>query len=75
MSKHKNKFNTKRYIKLTLIYFVLFVAIFGLIDYYALMIFNFLYFIIISFILSITFAYYHMKYKKHDHIDDIVDEI
>jgi uncharacterized membrane-anchored protein YitT (DUF2179 family) len=75
MSKHKNKFNTTKYIKLSLIYFVLFVAVFGLIDYYALMSFNFIYFIIISFVLAIIIAYYHIKYKKHDHIDDIADEI
>jgi len=75
MGKHKNKFNTVKYIKLSLIYFFLFLAIFGLIDYYALMMFNFIYFIVISFALAITVAYYHIKYKKHDHIDDIADEI
>jgi uncharacterized ion transporter superfamily protein YfcC len=72
---NNHKFKTKRYIKLTLIYFVLFVAIFGIIDYYAYMMFNFLYFIALSFILALIAGYYHIKYTKHEHIDDIVDEI
>ncbi len=69
------KFPILRFLKVTLIYFLLFIAISGMVDYYALMEFNFLLFLTISIILAVPFGYYHVKTTKHDHVDDIADEL
>ena len=76
MKKHpkKKKFRTKKFLKLTFVYFVVFIAAFGMIDYYALMEFNFLWFIAASALLGIILAYAHVKGGKHDRIDDIANE-
>ncbi len=71
----KRKFRTKKFMKLSFTYFVLFIAIFGIIDYYALMEFNFLWFITVSAILGIGLGYVHTKKGKHDRIDDIANEL
>jgi uncharacterized membrane protein len=68
------KFPTQRFIKVTVIYFLLFLAISGMIDYYALMAFNFLWFLALSIIIAVPAGYYHVKTTKHDHTDDIADE-
>ncbi len=68
------KFPMKRFIKVTVIYFLLFIVISGMIDYYALMVFDFLWFLAISIIIAIPSGYYHVKTTKHDHVDDIADE-
>ncbi len=73
--KHKKKFPYKRYIKLFLTYFVLFIALSGMIDYYAYMIFNFLYFILISGIVASVVAYAHIKNGKKGHVDEVSNEI
>jgi len=69
------KFPMKRFIKITLVYFFLFIAIFGMIDYYALMAFNFLWFLALALIIAVPVGYYHVKTTKHDHIDDVADEL
>ena len=74
-NKKPKKFPMIKYLKITFVYFVLFVAISGLIDYYALMVFNFLWFIVISLILAVIIGYVHIRRKKHDHIDDVADEL
>jgi len=71
----KRKFRTIKFIKLAIIYFVVFIAIFGIIDYYAMMEFNFLWFVAASAILGIILAYGHTKSGKHDRIDDIANEL
>ncbi len=78
-NKHHNqrtkKFQIQRFLKVTIIYFLLFIVISGMIDYYALMEFNFLWFLVISIIVAIPAGYYHVKTTKHDHVDDIADEL
>ncbi len=73
--KHNKKFPYKRYIKLFLTYFVLFTALSGMIDYYADMIFNFLYFIVFSAVVALVVAYAHIKGGKKGHIDEVSNEI
>ena len=75
---HKSKskkFPMKRFIKVTIVYFFLFIAIFGMIDYYALMAFNFLWFLALAIIIAVPAGYYHVKTTKHDHTDDVADEL
>ena len=69
------KFPMQRFIKVTVIYFLLFIAIFGMIDYYALMAFNFSWFLVLSLIIAVSAGYYHVKNTKHDHTDDVADEL
>ncbi len=69
------KFSRKRYGKIFLTYFVLFVALFGMIDYYADMVYNFLYFIIIAILIAAPTAWVHVKKGKKDHIDEVANEI
>jgi hypothetical protein len=71
----KRKFRTRKFLKLSFTYFVLFIAIFGIIDYYALMEFNFLWFIAASAILGAGLGYTHVKKGRHDRIDDIANEL
>ncbi len=73
--KDKKKFSYKRFIKLFLTYFVLFIALSGMIDYYAYMIFNFLYFILLSVIVALVVAYAHVKSGKRSHVDEVSNEI
>jgi len=68
---HKSKpkkFPMQRFIKVTIIYFFLFIAIFGMIDYYALM-------LALAIIIAVPAGYYHVKTTKHDHTDDVADEL
>jgi len=46
-----------------------------MIDYYADMIFNFLYFIILSAVVALVVAYAHIKSGKKGHIDEVSNEI
>jgi len=73
--KRRKKFNTKRYLKIFATYFVLFTALFGMIDYYAYMEFNFLYFIILAILIAAPIAWIHVKKGKRDHVDDVANEI
>jgi len=77
-SKHKKrakKFSYKRFLKIFLTYFVLFIALSGMIDYYAYMEFNFLYFILLSAFIALPIAYVHVKRGKRDHVDEVANEI
>ncbi len=69
------KFPMRRFIKVTIVYFLLFTAISGMIDYYALMAFNFSWFLVLSIIIALPAGYYHVKNTKHDHTDDVADEL
>ena len=69
------KFPMQRFIKVTVIYFLLFIAIFGMIDYYALMAFNFSWFLVLSIMIALPLGYFHVKNTKHDHMDDVADEL
>ena len=54
---------------------MVFIMISLLIDYYALMAFNFIYFTIISAILGLIVGYIHVKKGKKDHIDEVAEEL
>ncbi len=73
--KKSKKFPLIKYLKLSLLYFILFVTLFALIDYYASMNFNLKWFIIASVVAAVVSGYIHIKQGKHTHIDDVVDEL
>jgi positive regulator of sigma E activity len=77
--KHKKqkikKFPMKRYLKVSFVYFLLFLVIFGIIDYYAMMVFNFTWFFILSAVLAIGIGYFHVIDGRRDHIDEVADEL
>ncbi len=73
--KRSKKFPYKRFGRLFLTYFVLFIALLGMVDYYAYMEFNFLYFIIISALIALPITYIHVKRSKRDHVDEVANEI
>lgn len=72
---NRKKFPLKRFVKVSVVYFLLFTVIFGMIDYYALMAFNFLWFLLLAAIIAVIVGYYHTKNTKHDHVDDVADEL
>ncbi len=71
----RKKFSITKYLKVTLVYFVLFIAIFSMIDYYAWMSFNFIWFIVISAVAALMIGYIHVKRGKHDHVDEVAEEL
>ena len=74
-NKHKvKKFRTVKFIKVTLIYFVLFLALLGMVDYYAMMMYNFIAIFVLSLGAALIAGYVHVKRGKHDHVDDIAEE-
>ena len=73
--KKLKKFPLTKYLKLSLLYFILFVTLFALIDYYALMSFNLKWFIIASAVGAVVIGYIHIKQGKHTHIDDVANEL
>ena len=75
-AKHrKKKFPLRRFLKVTTVYFLLFVALLSMVDYYAWMNFDFLYFIAFSALLAVGLGYYHVRYGRRDHVDDIANEL
>ena len=68
-------FNWSRYWKVSFVYFVVFVMIFSLIDYYALMAFNFLWLLVLSAVLALGVGYVHVKKGKRDHVDKVAEEL
>lgn len=68
------KFKTIKFIKITLVYFVLFTALLAMVDYYAMMAYNFLSIFAISLIAALIAGYIHVKKNRHDHVDDIAKE-
>jgi len=73
--KTEKRFNWQRYWKVSFVYFVVFVMIFSLIDYYALMAFNFLWLLALSAVLALTIGYVHVKKGKKDHVDEVAEEL
>ncbi len=71
----KRKFPRVKFLKLSFVYFVVFVMIFSIIDYYALMVFNFLWLLLLSAILGLIFGYIHIKKRWHDNIDEVAKEL
>jgi len=77
MSKRKNKkrFNTKRFFKLFVVYFLVFLASLSLIDYYAYMTYSPKIIVSFSIVVGLISAYIHIKKGKRDHVDEIADEL
>ncbi|WP_457593626.1 hypothetical protein [Hydrogenimonas sp.] len=71
----KRRFSWRRFFKVGLVYFTLFLAIFGMVDYYAMMAFNFLWFVALAAVLAAVLGYLHVKRGRHDHVDDVADEL
>jgi len=73
---HKpRKFRMLKFLKVSLVYFFLFVALFSMIDYYAMMAFNVMWFVVPSLVAAFGLGFYHVKYGKRDHVDDIANEL
>ncbi len=73
--KKVKKFPLKRLFKVTLIYFLLFLVLLGMVDYYAMMVYNFALVLGISILLSAPAGLYHVLREKRSHIDDMADEL
>jgi len=74
-SRRRRHFSVRRFLKVATVYFILFLAIFGMIDYYALMAFNFFWFVALSAVLAAALGYRHVKKGRRDHVDDVADEL
>ncbi len=68
-------FRWRHFFKVSLIYIILFLAIFGMIDYYAMMEFNFLWFATVSVVLGVVIGYYHVRRGRRDHVDEVAEEL
>ena len=71
----KKPFRLKHFLKVTAVYFILFVAIFGMVDYYAWMAFNFLWFVALAAILALAAGWLHEKKGRRDHVDEVAEEL
>jgi LPXTG-motif cell wall-anchored protein len=73
--KRIHKFPLKKFFKVTFIYFLLFLALLGMVDYYAMMAYNFALILGIAILLALASGLYHIKRRKHSHVDDVADEL
>ncbi len=74
--KHRvKKFPLKRLSKVTFIYFLLFLVLLGMVDYYAMMAYNFALVFGISILLSLPAGLYHVLREKRSHVDDVANEL
>ncbi len=73
--KRVKKFPLKRFFRVTFIYFLLFLALLGMVDYYAMMAYNFALILGISILLALPFGFYHVTKEKRSHVDDVADEL
>lgn len=48
---------------------------FGMIDYYVMMEFNFLWFAAVSVVLGVVIGYYHVRRGHRDHLDEVAEEL
>jgi len=72
---HKKHFPWGRFLKLSFVYFVVYVMVFSLIDYYALMVFNFLWLLALAAVLGLGSGWVHLKKGRRDNIDLVADEL
>ncbi|ADV46230.1 hypothetical protein [Nitratifractor salsuginis] len=73
--KKRRKFNWGRYLKVSFVYFIVFIMVSLLIDYYAMMAFNFLWFVFGSAVAALIVSYIHVKSGKKDHVDEVAEEL
>ena len=76
---HKKKrtphFSWSRYLKVSFVYFVVFVMVFSIIDYYALMVINFLWLLALSVVLALLSGWIHLRKGRRDNVDLVADEL
>ncbi len=83
MSRHKSgnrrggpkHFPWGRYWKVSFVYFVVFVMITSMIDYYAMMAFNFLWILLADAVAALLVGWIHVRKGKKDHVDEVADEL
>ena len=75
VKKGRRGFRWRHFWKVTAVYFILFVAIFGMVDYYAMMAYNFLWFVALSALLALGFGYWHVRRGRRDHVDEVAEEL
>ncbi len=73
--KRVKKFPLKKFFKVTFIYFLLFLSLLGMVDYYAMMAYNFALVMGISILLALPIGLYHVTRGKRSHVDDVADEL
>lgn len=73
--KRNKKFPLKKFFKVTFIYFLLFLALLGMVDYYAMMAYNFALVLGIAILLALPTGLYHVTRGKRSHVDDVADEL
>lgn len=73
--KRSGVFPVQKFLKLFFIYFILFLALLAMVDYYAMMFFNLLFVVGVAIIIALPAAYVHISNGKHTHIDDVADEL
>lgn len=75
MNKNKNHLHLFRYIKIFLIYFIIFTSIFLWIDYYSYEMFNPLIFILFSFLAALIAVMIHFFSGKRSEVDDLAKKL
>jgi hypothetical protein len=73
--KKSRRSNWGHYFKVSFVYFIVFVMVSLLIDYYAMMAFNFLWFAAGSAVAALIVGYVHVKSGKKDHVDEVAEEL
>ncbi len=74
-SAKKRRFRTTKFLKVSFIYFLLFTALLGMVDYYAMMAYSMWVVTAIALPAALVLGYLHVKKGKHDHVDDIAEEL
>ncbi len=74
-SAKKRRFRTTKFLKVSFIYFLLFTALLGMVDYYAMMAYSMWVVMAIALPAALVLGYLHVKRGKHDHVDDIAEEL
>ncbi len=69
------KFPLRKFLKVTFIYFLLFLALLGMVDYYAMMAYKAPLILGIAILLALPIGLYHVTRGKRSHVDDVADEL
>ena len=71
----KKHFPWAHFLKVSFVYFVVYVMVFSIIDYYALMVINFLWLLALAAVLGLGSGWIHVKKRRRDNIDLVADEL
>ncbi len=66
-------FRRRKFLKISLIYFILFTALLSMVDYYAWMAFPFGRMMLAALAVAVVMGWLHVKKGWHDHADDIAE--